>query len=153
VLSAGYETNLTIPHNAAGRTAAKELADWGRGEGKDSFNAVKEETLTRDLGGLKEALKGSRAKTVGGFLTAHGSADEKGVYLVPQDADLKDRTKSRVYLEDIFKQLAALPSGSKKLLILDATQVTASWTLGLFHNDLARQLKGLEEQIKGIPGL
>src|SRR5262245_33291810 len=36
ILSAGYETNLAIPHNVPGRTAGKELADWGRDEGRDN---------------------------------------------------------------------------------------------------------------------
>ncbi|HYT93224.1 MAG TPA: hypothetical protein VEL76_31185, partial [Gemmataceae bacterium] len=154
VLSAGYETNLAIPQNAPGRAAAREFAEWGRGEGKENFKGVEQGDLTSNLESLRKTLAASRAKTVVLFLAAHGSADEEGVYLVPQDADIKDRAKSRVRLDQILTLLGEeLPSGSKKLLILDATQVTASWTLGLFHNDFARQLKGLEDRIKAIPGL
>ena len=49
--------------------------------------------------------------------------------------------------------MAKLPREKKKLLILDATQVADDWTLGMLHNDFARELKKLREAIKGVENL
>ena len=39
----------------------------------------------------------------------------------------------------------------KKLLILDATQVPADWSLGMLQNDFARALGDMNKQIEACP--
>ncbi len=150
VLSAAYETNLAVPHNVPGKTTAARLADWARANDKLE---VRQGDLTGDLAALKEGLKDCKEPTVVLYLAAHGAADEVGPYLLPQDADPRDPTRSRVRLPEILKQLGTLPAGTKKLLILDATQVAASWPLGVFHNDFAHKLQDLKPLIEEFPGL
>src|SRR5207253_2394212 len=59
VLSAGYETNLAVPHNVPGRTTSTELAAWGRKQSDHpSLDVeVREADLTGDLGTLTKALE------------------------------------------------------------------------------------------------
>jgi hypothetical protein len=123
LVTAGYETNLSIPHNVAGRQTAAKLAALF----KDSkLVEVKACELTSDLAALDEALARCGSQTVVVLVAAHGGADDEGAYLVPQDAELHDRDRSRVRLTTLLDRLKTkLPEGTKKLLILDATQVTA----------------------------
>ena len=148
LLSAGYETDLAVPHNVPGRKTVAKLAAWA---GANEKIGVHRPDLTRDLSALDEALKDCKSPTVVLFLAAHGAADEHGAYLIPQDAS--DPVQARVRLTDILDRLEKLPTGTKKLLILDATQVPASWTFGFFHNDFARQLNKLKERIERTAGL
>ena len=48
--------------------------------------------------------------------------------------------------------LDQLPRDTKKLLLLDTTQVGADWNLGLLHNDFVRSLAN-DPKIKSIPNL
>src|SRR5262249_18012182 len=54
---------------------------------------------------------------------------------------------------DILNRLAKLASARHKVLILDATRITANWQLGMLHNDFARALAALEGRIAEIPNL
>src|SRR5262249_21390904 len=143
VLSAGYETNLAVPHNVPGRTAATELAAWGRQ--RDAHPSLDIEgqpaELTNDLSTLAKSIDAAREATFVLFLAGYGAADQDGPYLIPQDTDATDPRyreqgvpphkilERRVYLSKVLDQLKRLPGSTKKLLILDATQVAAHWPL------------------------
>src|SRR5262249_49906038 len=71
----------------------------------------------------------------------------------PHDADPRQPKQSRLRLTAVLDRLAQLPEKTRKLLILDATQVSAWWPLGMFHNDFARKLEELKGRIEEIPGL
>jgi hypothetical protein len=149
LVSAGYETNLAVPHNVPGRKAVAKLEAWAKDHPKVE---VAPAALTADLKALDKALAGCKSPTVVLFLAAHGAADEDGPYLFPEDFDRPDARKVR--LAQILDRLDRLPAGTKKLLILDATQVDAAWPLGLFHNDFARKLKEqLAARVEKSPGL
>jgi hypothetical protein len=157
VLTAGYETNLAVPHNVAGKRSGAQLAAWARNvSAHPSVEIeVREAALTDDLKTLETALEGCNEPTVVLFVSAHGAADEQGPYLVPQNCEQPDPSAARVRLHKILDRLAQLPAGTRKLLILDATQVPAHWPLGLFHNDFARALgdERTRKRIDEIPGL
>ncbi|MCI0457972.1 MAG: hypothetical protein L0Z62_13480 [Gemmataceae bacterium] len=146
LLTAGNESNLAVPHNVFGRHAAAKLAAWG--EANPKFIEVHNKALTGDLSTLEEALKGKPSETVVVVIAAHGAADETGAYLIPEDADLRDRARSRVPLEKIVDRLARLPGETKKLLVLDATQPAPHWPLALAHNDFARRVESMEQRFK-----
>src|SRR5262249_46830292 len=96
-------------------------------------------------------LEDVREPTVIVYLALHGGADGKGAYLLPHDAtsDPEDRLR----LEAVLERLDELPASKNKLLILDATALTPSVPLGLLHNDFARALADLDEQIAAVPNL
>src|SRR5581483_8386172 len=68
-------------------------------------------------------------------------ADGQGPYLLPQDADVRaDQPANRLRLTAVLDRLQQLPPQKKILLVLDATQVPASWPLGMLRNEFAAGL-------------
>src|SRR5262249_46459327 len=55
-------------------------------------------------------------------------------------------------ITEVLDVLAKLPEGTKKLLILDATQGSGPLRL-MLHNDFSRHLRALDERIEKIPNL
>src|SRR5262249_53040203 len=106
-----------------------------------------------------QGLQSIAEKTIVLFLALHGGADQNGAYLLPQHALLplphnpRQADRSRLRLEDVLQRLAKIPQHQQVVLILDATQMTAHWPLGLMHNGFARALDGLNARIAAIPNL
>src|SRR5262249_10601617 len=151
LLGAGNETNLAVPHNVPGKQGLATLAAWAKD--RDDIQ-IKQGDLDPDLKILDAMLDGRAPKELALFLAVHGGADSAGILLIPQlaqDADARDRARSRVRLKDILDRLEKLPQQMKKVLFLDCTQISAYRPLGLFHNDFARQLKELKPRIDAIP--
>ena len=93
-------------------------------------------------------------KTLVICMAVHGGSDAKGAYLLPDDADTRDLEQNRLRLAEVLDRLAAKPLETKnKVLILDATRITAHWPLGLLKNEFARELEAANDRIKSIPGL
>ena len=84
-----------------------------------------------------------REPTVIVFLALHGGSDGEGAYLLADDDEA-----NRLPIADVLGAMAKLPREKQKLLILDATQVTDDWSLGMLHNDFARGLKGKLDEIQ-----
>src|SRR6516165_913578 len=160
LLYADSEENLAIPTNPYGRIAAhdlQELTESGIGSyfwnskgslhlrGKPTELHI-EEAWDKDLGDFKE-------KTVVVYLGLIGGADTKGAYLLPANSNGGPDEKNRLRLEKILTDLAKIDSKKNKLLILDATQISADWPLGILHNGFARMLNELESKIEAVPNL
>jgi hypothetical protein len=158
LIGPGYENNLAVPPNIAGRKGMEALArlaeerhNWG-----GRRTALE---LGGDVEAVKQALKGSwgeRApKTVVIFISAHGVARAEGTdfvpCLVPAGHDLSEDS-ALFRLPELLDVLAGLPD-TKKLLIVDASGVDAFWPLGELHNDFARALAGQSKRIEEIPNL
>ena len=56
-------------------------------------------------------------------------------------------------VEKVLDRLSRLPASKNKVLILDATQVTAHWPLGMLANTFAPALQQMEDRILQIPNL
>ncbi len=159
LVGAGYEENLGVPHNVYGREGLKALADWTAGYKKPfllwggEIPRLQHQTLEfRSTNRWDKDLDKFDEQTIIVYFALHGGVDSKGAYLLPHDADPANPAESRLYLEDILARLAQLPE-KKKVLILDATQVTADWSRGMLHNDFARALEKLDEHIAKVPDL
>jgi Mg-chelatase subunit ChlD len=154
VLGDDYVDDLALPHNLYGMNTARELEKlarggetpvfwWGSGtlQLHQSLERPKPEaSLGMNLGNVK-------ARTLVIYLALHGGADGKGAYLFVAD-------HKRIYIKDILEQLKHENlKDNRKLLILDPTQPTVSWPLGLMHNDFARELLKLEGDIANVPNL
>jgi hypothetical protein len=155
LVAAGYETNLAVPPNVAGRNGLRDLAAWGKEQSKRI--EVREGTLVMGADPVAENLEGCKSATVVVFLAAHGgaagSADREGPYLIRDDADLGSYSASRYRIAETLQALGRLPEKTHKLLLLDATQITAHWASGQLHNDFARSLEVMEKDIAAIPNL
>src|SRR5262245_25935759 len=159
IAGAGYEDNLAFPPNAQGREAMGRLAKLA-GTSSPLSRLFRRSGTLRLVHPPVEVQRGTDwsrnlddapEKTAIVFLALNGGADGKGAYLLPQDATGEEG--DRIRLESILARLAELPADRNKLLILDATALTAHWTLGLLHNDFARALADLEEKIVAVPNL
>jgi Mg-chelatase subunit ChlD len=156
---AGYEENLSVPLNFSGPHAARELTALTQ-SGSDSwfwrsglFHLKQPLQELRTDQAWDQNLEKFQEKTIFLFFGVHGGADRQGAYLLPHDSNGRDVEKNRLRLSDVLDRLANLPKDRNKVLILDATQITAYWPLGILHNDFARKLEELEPDIARIPNL
>ncbi|HYT92849.1 MAG TPA: hypothetical protein VEL76_29300, partial [Gemmataceae bacterium] len=162
ILTAGYEENLAVPHNVAGRDGAKALAEMV--SGMETSGAVeggrlhlpKPPRLLTDVKEWAAGLDTAREKTVLLFVALHGGADKDGAYLLPQDAlspGAVEQGDPRLRLTTILDRLAQLPRDRNIVLVLDATQAPANWRAGMLHNSFVRALDALEDRIAAMPNL
>ena len=155
VVSADYTTNLGVSHNLPGRQAARELYDYAEANrqpilwwtsdlfAKPTWTELTNET--RSTSAWAESLANRTERTLIVYFAVHGGVDEHGPYLIPNDHDpyAQEAEKRLLRVDAVLEQL---PQEKKTVLILDATQITASWPLGLLHNDFAQGLKDLLEK-------
>jgi hypothetical protein len=160
--------NLGVPHNLYGWKGLQDLHAFAQGQwqflwnDKQLFHVSDLKSLTHNpkVDWAEDLKKQPKEKTVIVYLALHGGADAKGPYLIPSDYKVypgpedKQGSGALLRVSEVLERLAELPAGKNKVLILDATQITAHWPLGLLHNDFARQLKEtLKEKIDQIPNL
>jgi hypothetical protein len=152
-----YEEDLTVPHGLFGwgnleslahlarEDAAAPRAHWRYPQG-DPLELRPGDAWDRDLDKIP-------ANTLLFFLALHGGSDSRGAYFLLPNAGADPGPRNRLRLEDVLNRLGRLPPGLKKILVLDPTQLTANWQLGLLHNDFVRGLKDLDGRIAGVPNL
>jgi hypothetical protein len=161
LIGAPAEENLAISDNVAGWQSLTSLAGWINQE-KDN-----QRKLPRLLGGEPRELRaidgwdqelnqaggflGRKEKAAILYLALHGGADSQGAYLLV-DAPGEGQ-KNRLRLKQVLDRVGRLPSDMHKVVILDATQVPANWSLGMLHNDFGRELEKLDPEITAIPNL
>jgi hypothetical protein len=157
---AGYEDNLAVPANVYGRTSILDLVKltesgsgsffWGSGLLHLKSNPIEyrttDESWDKDLESFKE-------KTVVIFMALHGGSDREGAYLLPANSNGRPVEKNRLRMSQVFERLSHIDKDKNKVLILDATQISADWPLGILDNGFARKLGDLESKISGIPNL
>lgn len=145
---------LAVPPNVMGASASKALTAWAsETPGRPRVIEISSEQATPDSWG--SSLTDCPEKSVVVFMSLHGGVDGDGqpfLWFVPATAR-SPQPAHRLRLTDILNRLSQLPVEQNKVLILDATQVSASWPHGQFHNDFARALKQLDAQIESIPNL
>ncbi|HEY8505031.1 MAG TPA: vWA domain-containing protein, partial [Gemmataceae bacterium] len=153
VAPAAPET-LALPHNAYGAATLAALAEE-LGQGRDRPRLAAQASDAGAPDAWKVALADAREESVALYFTGHGGADRDGPFLwmVPPDAPAPDPKKHRLRVADVLAELEQLPAEKNKILVLDATQLRASWAHGMLHNDFARALKALDGRIEQIPNL
>ena len=145
---------LALPQNVGGANSIKSVADWTK-EGRSRPKLAQEPNETIKIEDWADGLDG-REDVVTLYFCLQGGSDAKGAYLwlVPPEATAPAE-KYKLRLSTILDRLAQLPEEKKKVLILDATQVTVNFPLGQLHNDFVRELKKKEfdDRIEKIPNL
>lgn len=156
LLSASNAVNLKVPANVAGLRGVEGLAEWMKANPaiqQTRYEVAADGPAAKDfLAPCRGDLGQKGAEKVILYVGLLGGADSQGCYLIPDQANPADR-KQLLRLTVLLDQLNSLPEKTPKLLILDATQVSAHAALGIFGNDFARELKQLEPRIKSIPNL
>src|SRR5262249_39214949 len=149
LLSAGYETNLAVPHNVYGWNGLEALQQWAEESGANAkgvaawlhLGKVGLETAARHT--TKEDWDPAKwanvpEPTVVIFLALHGGADSKGAYLfldAEPGLDQEAFEKNRLRLDYLFDKLDELTKSRQVVLILDATQIADHWPSGMLFND------------------
>jgi hypothetical protein len=147
---ADYETNLAIPVNISGANTIADLTDTLGNKGQRVHQCSSAENWQEAFDKFKGLYR--KPKTFVLFPALHGGADEKGPYLILDKENPGDDAKSLIRLDAILEEFRGLPEETRKLLILDATQVRAIRRL-MLGNDFARSLQEQEQKIKDIPNL
>ena len=110
-----------------------------------------------------QAMAGQKIGVLAGTTTEealHNSLEEAGITadVVPaknheEGLAMLDAGSISAYFADraILQSLIKQSKDQKKLLIFDATRLTAGWAHGMVFNDFARALKELEPEIAKIP--
>lgn len=162
LIGAGYETNLSLPHNVHGQRALNELKGWAEAHNKD-WGGQKEKgidihhhDLTTQEDVIAKSLEGYTGQSVVVFLSVHGGADQNGAYIFADDAtpgpEFNANPDKVLYrLDRVFSALEKIPK-TKKLLILDATQVENTWGFGMIKNEFAEALAN-DPRVKQIDNL
>jgi hypothetical protein len=161
LIGAGYESNLSVPHNVPGRRAIADLSDWAEhynqwvGDEKKRIQITPKELASdaneaNPLAAAIEEAKKTQKKdspTVVVYLTAHAAVDGEGAFLLPNNADPKKRGGFYRLSQLLGTLKSDLKPETKKLLVIDATGFPVSWPYGVLHNDFASALR--EEVEKG----
>jgi hypothetical protein len=149
LLSAPNARNLAVPQDAAGERGLDAVARaFPDSQPVRRPLSADEALMERDVWApLHHARKDQKLVL---FVAAHGGADERGAYLLPEGADPAD-PDNVVRVADLLGRLKKVPC-EQKLLVLDATQVPWFWPLGQLHNDFARALAA-EVERERVPGL
>ena len=144
LIDAGYETNLAVPHNVYGKNSVADFKQWAdehndshKGDPKSAIE-VKQQELTKDNDPFAKALDGCTSSSVVLFVTVPGGAAAGQAYLLRENTDLDNYDPYT--MDKALAALEKLPEQTKKLLILDTSQVSADGNLGLLHNDFVRTL-------------
>jgi hypothetical protein len=170
LIEAGYEANLAVPHNVAGRNASRAIAEWAakhseqasRGDYRkiDATRAQLEpegEEVLKKIESLRSGTFSSKPPDkVVLYVAAHGIAmpAEDGTltaYLVPEGYSPAEPAKL-FKLDRLLDALAALPKDTQKLLVLDTGGVRASWSLGQFQPSFvaALETERYQDKIRAI---
>jgi hypothetical protein len=157
LVGAGYEENLSLPHNVYGRLGLEDLAQLmgGRGAWKLQQKTV---PLVR-IDDWDKGLSKVQERNIILYLALHGGADEKGAFLFPHNAGMPvdagslNAVEERLRLETVLQRLKEVPKNRHIVLILDATQVQSALYHGMAGNPFARELDKLNDTIAGIPNL
>ncbi len=154
------ETNLAVPHNVHGWQGLQVLAQLGETRGgvgswlwhRDAtrLRLWHEPGKVEDKTDWNKGMDNIQEKTIIVFLAMHGGADDEGAYLIKEDASNRRLLRLKTVLADLGSDKL---KGKKKLLILDATQVTAHWSGGMLNNDFVARLKEQKQTIESIPNL
>jgi Caspase domain len=155
VLVIAPDTNMTLssPANVFGANSVQALVEWSKAD-ESSRPRIANASASSGRNNWMDALE-QKEKAIILYFAAHGAADRNGPYLWIPPADAAGIDEShKLHVKEILQRLADPKLKDKhKLVIFDATQVSASWAHGYLHNNFARALKELDPKIAEIDKL
>jgi len=150
---AGYQTNLAVPHNVPGVKSAEALSLLDEGIiNKSMVEILAPATLRKETDLAKSIAENTSPFLVINFF-AHGGYDEKGPFLIPDDADTRWDPENRIRVGKILEIVAKQPEWQVKVLVFDAEQFDFLLPFGIIENRFSQGLRKLEPAIAKIPNL
>lgn len=165
LIGGGYQDNLLVPPNVFGWQSLQDFAQLSKDTnatfvwGAEHLRLHQEPKEYRTGEVWDDNLDNFKEKTIILFFSLQGGSDREGAYLLPTDAALKADDQNHVRLTPVLRlsavleRLKQLPKEKNKLLIIEATQMTANWDLGMLDNGFVRELRALEPAIAAVPNL
>ena len=151
--STDYRNHLNVPVNGYGDQAIAGLAAIASTSDDARQSFIRLTTLPIELSTADDfsKLHLDRESTVSiVYISAHGASSVNGPVLLPANAqDLTDA----VQVDSIIKRMAGMPTSQHKVLVIDGALSRCLPSLGLLHNDFARQMLQLDTLIESIPNL
>jgi hypothetical protein len=151
---AGYQHDLSVPHNAYGMNGLRALKRRAEAAGAATAGRLgfglrlarpDPVVLTRALQ-LYDEIDRSGGRTAVVYLALHGAADARGPFLI-LGRERPGAAYEKLYVATLLDHLRE--RGPKRfVLALDATQAPALPYLGVLHNDFARALRDLAPEIR-----
>ncbi|MEM9589538.1 MAG: hypothetical protein AAGA03_19805, partial [Planctomycetota bacterium] len=148
-----YRQNLDLPINAFGDRAVGRLAAWAS---RDDRTGRRQVLLSSRPINLQHAAdfqivrSDSDAAVSIVFISAHGVHSPSGPVLLPGDTQSID---DGIPVRELIRQLATLPAGQRKVLLLDSVHFVSSPQHGVVLNDFARQMRSLSSEVAAVPNL
>ena len=161
LVGADYADNLAVPHNILGWKGLEGIAAVARTPRRWADFSPGSLQLIRTPQVIEQperwdrvidelATKGFSQPTILIAVALHGGSDPEGAYLIP---DNMGQPKERLDLAKVIDSMKKLPAKKQKVLILEPTQASENWRLGMLHNDFAGRLEQLEPEIRKIDNL
>lgn len=157
LMGAGYETNLSVPHNAFGWGTLADLTYLAHNSAGARNSAARwvgpaSPTLLTSHTAWGADWENLQESTLFVYISAHGSVDAEGPYLIVHDGTPADPA-GRVRVSELLTRLAAIPAKTHKIVFLDVTHFEANPSYGCLHNDFPRALQTLDAEIANIRNL
>ena len=158
LIGAGYEDNLTVPHNVYGWASLTALTELGDAKSGDptwdpALVKVSGPGQLRNLTEWDAPLGQVGERTLVLFVTAQGIYDGQASALLLEDAQTQEPGSNQLPLVKLIERLGQLDPAMRKILILDPGRIEADWQRGVLCNDFARGLYDLEAKISSIANL
>jgi hypothetical protein len=161
LVGSDYAANLMVPHNVLGWNSLADLESLCKTKPPRSlFGAATPQVIgtlqqldqvhkwDALIGGLKK--RRVPQKTIVIVVGLHGGSSPEGAYLIPgKFAGPEDR----LWLKHVIESMGRLPAEKHKVLVLEGAQISADWRLGMLHNDFARRLAELNDEIRAVKNL
>ncbi|WP_425395142.1 VWA domain-containing protein [Aeoliella sp.] len=159
MLGSSYEQTLAVPPNAFGWNTLEDLCQTGSDGDPQQFYGrflhLSRDTptkVTRDFD-WSSAFKDATTHDTIVYLSMHGAADDRGPYLLADDAVGLGDDSDRIRLDGLFHELSRLPAEQRKLVVFDVTTLRGMWRLGVASNTFAESLAELDSTIREVPNL
>ena len=151
---AGYQTNLAVPQNVAGVRCADQILALKDGILNSRQIEIAPPMVLRKETDISKAIsEKSHAPLLILNFCMHGGYDDKGSFLIPDDADSSAGPKNRLRVDSLLAMLKKQPDSQVKMVIFDADQNDSLWSFGILDNQFSLGLAELDAQIRAIPNL
>lgn len=150
---AGYQTNLGVPHNVGAIRFADQLVGLHNHQANEGLVAITPPQIVRKNTDLAKAIAQNQSQMLLITFCMHGAMDDKGPYLIPDDAGSSPDPENRIHIDEILEILRKQPETQTKVVLFDASQMESLWSFGVLDNHFSQGMAQLDQKIREIPNL
>ncbi len=155
LIGSDYRNRTDLPVNGCGDRGVGQLAAWVTGSPQGPLRRLELSGLPIRWGGpesLDQIEPNPEADVAVVFVSAHGVGTVDGPAILSAD-ETRSGAAPAVPVTDLIAKFATFPEHQQKLLILDCVHFLSRPSIGILLNDFARQLRGLDDDIRAVPNL